>query len=120
MAGAYCRYCGSRCFVYRQVLNPGGEVRWAGHLATCSGGMAHDRASIGADHTTAHNPLDEETGECRHCARPIFRTARTVARDRHLGEGEGWREDRWDETGRCEAGELSGPGVHVHHEPELS
>ncbi|SDD68268.1 hypothetical protein SAMN05216174_115131 [Actinokineospora iranica] len=53
MAGAYCRYCGHRCFVWRVL--PGRS--WSGHMATCPGGMAHDRRAIGHDHTTAVNPL---------------------------------------------------------------
>ncbi len=56
MAGAYCRYCDRRCFVFRQVI-VGGEVVWQGHLATCQDGMEHDRRSIGMDSATAHNPI---------------------------------------------------------------
>lgn len=52
MAGSYCRYCGNRCFVYRVV--PDGS--WAGHMATCPDGMAHDRTMLGFDHKTAINP----------------------------------------------------------------
>lgn len=52
MAGAYCRYCGNRCFVYRVL--PDGS--WSGHMATCMDGMAHDRVATGHDHTTAINP----------------------------------------------------------------
>jgi hypothetical protein len=55
MAGAYCTYCGQRCFVYRQVT-VGGALVWAGHMATCSGGAAHDRRSLGVDFTSAVNP----------------------------------------------------------------
>lgn len=58
MAGAYCMYCGQRCFVYRQVI-VGGELVWAGHLATCPRGKQHDREKIGQDADTAHNPLAE-------------------------------------------------------------
>jgi hypothetical protein len=53
MAGAYCRYCDHRCFVYRVL--PDGS--WSGHMATCAEGMAHDRKVTGHDHTTAINPL---------------------------------------------------------------
>lgn len=53
MAGSYCNYCGHRCFVLR-VLPDG---TWPGHLATCAGGMAHDRRALGHDHTTAINPV---------------------------------------------------------------
>ncbi|KUN37707.1 hypothetical protein AQJ30_15600 [Streptomyces longwoodensis] len=56
MAGAYCKFCNQRCFVYR-VIPDGPAKGWAGHLATCPGGMAHDRAQTGHDHTTAINPL---------------------------------------------------------------
>lgn len=51
MAGAYCRFCGHRCFVDRVLP----DFSWSGHLATCAGGMAHDRKSCGYDHTTALN-----------------------------------------------------------------
>ncbi|MDI9829719.1 hypothetical protein [Streptomyces sp. KAU_LT] len=56
MAGAYCKFCDTRCFVYR-VIPDGPQAGWAGHLATCAAGMAHDRAETGHDHTTATNPL---------------------------------------------------------------
>jgi hypothetical protein len=65
MAGAYCQFCDHRCFVYRVL--PDGS--WAGHLATCREGMAHDRKMTGHDHTTAINPYarptaaPENTGE---------------------------------------------------------
>ena len=55
MAGAYCRYCGQRCFVYREVI-VGGEFVWGGHMATCDRGMEHDRSVLAMDSTTAHNP----------------------------------------------------------------
>jgi len=55
MAGAYCRFCGHRCFVYREVF-VGGERLWSGHLATCPQGREHDRRVLGVDHTQAHNP----------------------------------------------------------------
>jgi hypothetical protein len=56
MAGAYCMYCNRRCFVYRQVI-VGGELVWAGHMATCERGKQHDREQLGQDAGTAHNPL---------------------------------------------------------------
>lgn len=52
MAGAYCKFCNQRCFVLREI--PDGRML---HLATCHGGMAHDRAQVGVDHTTSVNPL---------------------------------------------------------------
>lgn len=52
MAGAYCRFCGHRCFVYR-VIPDGPQKGWAGHMATCAAGMVHDRRETGYDHTTA-------------------------------------------------------------------
>lgn len=52
MAGAYCKFCDNRCFVFRIV--PGSNVT---HLATCTEGMAFDREKLGVDHTTAGNPL---------------------------------------------------------------
>jgi hypothetical protein len=60
MAGAYCKFCGHRCFVYR-VIPDGPQEGWAGHLATCAQGMAHDRAQTGHDHTTAANPAEHAT-----------------------------------------------------------
>lgn len=59
MAGAYCRYCGNRCFVYRQIW-VGGQLMWAGHMASCSEGMEHDRSSLGVDANGAHNPMSKE------------------------------------------------------------
>lgn len=52
MAGAYCKFCDRRCFVYRVL--PDGS--WSGHMATCPKGMEHDRKVTGYDHTTAVNP----------------------------------------------------------------
>jgi len=60
MAGAYCKFCDTRCFVYRQVI-VGGEVIWAGHMATCQRGRGHDRATLGVDFETAHNPYEQAT-----------------------------------------------------------
>ena len=51
MAGAYCKFCGDRCFLERWV--PGES---ATHFATCPKGMALDREATGYDHTTAFNP----------------------------------------------------------------
>ncbi len=59
MAGVYCGYCGLRCFVYREVFRDGVRF-WAGHMATCSGGMEHDRRGFGIDYTQAHNPATAE------------------------------------------------------------
>ncbi len=58
MAGAYCRFCDRRCFVWRRV-RVGGQVIFSGHLATCADGKAHDRAKLGtdADSPAAENPL---------------------------------------------------------------
>lgn len=61
MAGAYCFYCGHRCFVYRTL--PDGS--WSGHMATCKEGMTRDRQHTGFDHTTAINPVAAPT--CAHC-----------------------------------------------------
>lgn len=60
MAGAYCRYCGHRCFVYRQIIVAGQRV-WDGHMATCGAGAAHDRASLGVSFAEAHNPHQKES-----------------------------------------------------------
>lgn|SRR5512145_644255 len=53
MAGAYCRFCGHRCFVYRILP----DRSWAGMMATCAAGAAHDHAQMGHDHITAVNPI---------------------------------------------------------------
>lgn len=63
MAGAYCRFCDNRCFVYRVL--PDGS--WAGHMATCPAGMAHDRKETGCDHHTAINP-SLATDTCPECS----------------------------------------------------
>jgi hypothetical protein len=66
MVGAYCRYCSRRCFLYRII--PSGPCRgWGGHLATCGGGMAHDRAVTGHDHTTAVNPVTDPAAADAAC-----------------------------------------------------
>lgn len=52
MAGAYCRYCNHRCFVYRKVI-VAGEVVWAGHMATCLQGRQWDKSQLGVDYTEA-------------------------------------------------------------------
>jgi hypothetical protein len=69
MAGAYCQYCGRRCFLLRVVI-VAGVVVWSGHMATCERGMARDRDAIGIDYTRAHNPA--ENG--RHCTGPCCNT----------------------------------------------
>lgn len=58
MAGAYCRYCGRRCFVLR-VIPDGPSKGWQGHLATCREGMIHDLKVTGHTHITAINPVTE-------------------------------------------------------------
>lgn len=58
MAGAYCNFCGHRCFVYR-VIPDGPKAGWAGHLATCHQGMEHDREQTGHDYITAGNPAEK-------------------------------------------------------------
>jgi hypothetical protein len=56
MAGAYCKFCGHRCFVAR-VIPDGPSKGWSGHLATCQEGMAHDLKVTGHTHVTAINPV---------------------------------------------------------------
>lgn len=58
MAGAYCRFCGLRCFVLR-VLPDGPEAGKSYHLATCRRGMMHDLGACGHTHLTALNPATE-------------------------------------------------------------
>jgi len=67
MAGAYCKFCNHRCFVYRQVL-VGGEQVWAGHMATCHAGREHDKRSLGVDFDGAHNPNSPDCPHCRTAA----------------------------------------------------
>ena len=63
MAGAYCRFCQTRCFVYR-VIPDGPSKGWSGHLATCQAGMAHDLKKTGHTHLSAVNPiLDPDAAE---------------------------------------------------------
>lgn len=57
MPGAYCRYCGHRCFVYREVWGKDDMLVWAGHLATCQKGKDHDRSILGVDAASAVNPI---------------------------------------------------------------
>lgn len=63
MAGAYCRYCDRRCFVFRQVIVDG-QVVWAGHMATCTAGMHWDKSQLGVHSAQAHNPAVEEDSSC--------------------------------------------------------
>lgn len=68
MAGAYCKYCNHRCFVYREVI-VNGEKLWCGHMATCPKGMEHDRRSLGVSCREAYNPYETEVPyENRHRA----------------------------------------------------
>lgn len=57
MAGAYCKFCDHRCFVYRVLP----DKSWAGYMATCARGMEFDREKTGHDHTTAINPITPTT-----------------------------------------------------------
>ena len=58
MAGAYCKFCQTRCFVLR-VIPDGPQRGWTGHLATCRSGMEHDLKVTGHTHITAVNPSTE-------------------------------------------------------------
>lgn len=58
MAGAYCKFCDRRCFVWRLVPDGPGKG-WGGHMATCTDGMAHDLKVLGHTHLTAINPVTE-------------------------------------------------------------
>jgi len=58
MAGAYCNYCGFRCFVLR-VIPDGPRKGWQGHMATCPQGMAHDLKVTQHTHLTAVNPVTD-------------------------------------------------------------
>jgi hypothetical protein len=63
MAGAYCNFCATRCFVLRVI--PDGPLKGRSfHLATCQAGMAHDLKATGHTHETAVNPCtDPEAAE---------------------------------------------------------
>lgn len=50
--GPYCNFCDKRCFVERRLPFKTGTLL----MATCSRGMAHDRAKTAHDYTTAVNP----------------------------------------------------------------
>lgn len=69
MAGAYCKFCGQRCFVYREVIAAGALV-WAGHMATCESGKEHDRKVLGMDSDTAHNPFRHPVCACPNVCGP--------------------------------------------------
>lgn len=79
--GPYCKYCDMRCFVPRIVPGREGPIL----LATCHGGMRHDRQyTRGHDHRTTENPVtgevdirvqirtaaDERLCETTRCLRP--------------------------------------------------
>ena len=56
--GPYCEHCGRRCFVHRQIIiGDTEEPLWSGYMPTCQEGASRDRARLGQNHTTAHNPL---------------------------------------------------------------
>lgn len=60
MAGAYCKFCDHRCFVYR-IIPAGPQKGWSGHLATCPAGKAYDRSQTGGyDCSNTINPVTEE------------------------------------------------------------
>lgn len=59
MAGAYCKFCGHRCFVLRTIPD-GPRKGWAGHMATCREGMAHDLKKTGHTYLTAINKAAED------------------------------------------------------------
>jgi hypothetical protein len=60
MAGAYCKYCDRRCFVYR-IVPDGQHKGWRGHMATCPDGKAHDRDALGGyDSSNSVNPMDPQ------------------------------------------------------------
>ena len=58
MAGAYCKFCQTRCFVLR-VIPDGPSKGWTGHLATCRDGMAHDLGVTGHTHLSSINPVTD-------------------------------------------------------------
>jgi hypothetical protein len=58
MAGSYCKFCDTRCFVPR-VIPDGPKEGTSLHLATCQPGMDYDLGQTGHTHITALNPVTE-------------------------------------------------------------
>jgi hypothetical protein len=54
--GAYCTFCGTRCFVERQIPGRPGTVL----MATCQAGALEDLFVTDYDYTTAVNPRSQE------------------------------------------------------------
>lgn len=78
MAGAYCKFCGQRCFVDRVMpadssWMPGKTV----HLATCAKGAKYDREQSGYDFTTAANPYANTQQQSRR-VKPLWKTTIVV------------------------------------------
>jgi hypothetical protein len=97
---------------------PAPVVEPAPAVETPAAPVAVDQDQPAAAADQDETPADEETATCRYDGAPIFRNAYTIARDRRRENGgEGWRGDRFDETGRCTAGEHAGPGTPVQHMP---
>jgi hypothetical protein len=95
-----------------EVADPAAAV-WARQAEAAAAG---DQGDAEAPATAAAD--DEETATCRYDGAPIFRNRRTIAADEYRRNGgEGWRDDRFDETGRCVAGEQAGPGTPIQHMP---
>lgn len=83
MAGAYCKFCDRRCFVYREIIVVG-QVLWGGHMATCPAGKAFDLKVAGRNADTAYNPC---TPDLRPTQPPIQdQLAATVVRLRDRAE----------------------------------
>lgn len=67
MPGAYCKFCGHRCFVLRVIPDGPSKGRTI-HLATCRDGMAHDLGEVGHTHVNAVNPVTEPEAAARIAA----------------------------------------------------
>jgi hypothetical protein len=67
MAGSYCMFCGTRCFVFR-IIPDGPRKGWSGHLATCTKGKRYDREQTdGWDADNTVNPATSENDEPCMC-----------------------------------------------------
>lgn len=107
MAGAYCKFCGFRCFVYR-IVPDGPMSGWGGHMATCAKGMEFDRSVLGHNSATSVNPVtDPEAAEAVRPAEGIC----SVCAEHVTLLGNLWTAD--DGTSCCSS--LSAP--YVPHKP---
>lgn len=99
MAGAYCKFCGRRCFVYR-IVPDGPSKGWGGHMATCPDGMALDLKAFGHTHETAVNPVTDGDAAEAVAAELAAETDEEIAA--RLGYGHGAMRSAVHSNGCCE------------------